>query len=390
MPHDNQILVEDANQLRESRTSVKWRTHDADVLPLWVAEMDAVPAQAVVEAVRAAVGRGDTGYHPRNPPYATALAEFAGDRWGWDLPVDRSAPVADVMSGVAALLRRATDRGGPVVVSTPVYDAFGLFIDSVDRRMVDAPLTGAGRLDLAGIERTFAELSSDGDRVAYLLCSPQNPTGTVHTADELEQLARVAEAYDVTVVADEIHAPLVHPGTTFVPYLTADRTGRGHSVLSASKGWNLAGLKAALVVSGEAHRTPPLHAATTHGASHLGLIAQTAALREGRDWLDQLLREVADRHAQAAEALAPVGVRHEPPPSTYLAWLDLRDHDLGDDPAVKLRREARVALGGGPQYGRTGFARLNVATSREVLAEALTRICDRLGDGAPGGSNREK
>ena len=378
MQTTDQILVEDANQIRATRTSVKWRTYDADVLPLWVAEMDAVPAPAVVEAVSRAVAAGDTGYYPRDNAYAGALADFAEDRWGWRFPVARSRPVADVMTGVAELLRAVTDPGGPVVVSTPVYDAFGLYIDAIGRRQIDCPLTEAGRLDLAALERTFAELTADGTRAAYLLCSPQNPTGTVHTAEELAELARIAEQHDVTVVADEIHAPLVQPDATFVPYLAADETGRGLSVLSASKGWNLAGFKAALVVAGSAHGTPPLHDAITHGASHLGLIAQTAALIDGRAWLDGLLAEVADRHRQAAAALAEVGVSHALPPATYLAWLDLRETGLGDDPAVTLRREARVALGRGPAYGRKGFARLNVATSATVLEEALTRMADLI------------
>ena len=390
MPADDHILVEDANQLRATRTSVKWRTYDADVLPLWVAEMDAVPAPAVVEAVSRAAAAGDTGYYPRDTPYAKALGDFAEDRWGWRPPVARSRPVADVMTGVAELLRAVTDPGSPVVVSTPVYDAFGLYIDAIGRRQVDCPLIEAGRLDLAALERTFAELAGDGRRVAYLLCSPQNPTGTVHTADELGELAELAERHDVTVVADEIHAPLVQPGTTFVPYLAADATGRGLAVLSASKGWNLAGLKAALVVAGAAHRTPPVHDALTHGASHLGLIAQTAALVDGRGWLDDLLSEVADRHRQAAAALAEVGIAHEVPPATYLAWLDLRGTGLGDDPAVTLRRQGRVALGRGPAYGRAGFARLNVATSSAVLGEALTRLTDlvRERSAATRGSNR--
>ncbi len=376
MQEPRQILVESADRVRSTRSSAKWHTYDPDVLPLWVAEMDARPVPAVVEVVTRAMADGDTGYYPRSTPYAASVARFAADRWGWSFDPTTAAPVADVMTGVSALLRELTDEGGPVVVSPPVYDAFPTYLASIHRRQVDAPLTPEGRLDLAALDRTFAEVTAGGVRAAYLLCSPQNPTGTVHTPAELRALAGAADRHGVRVVADEIHAPLVQPGTPFTPYAVADPTGRGLSVLSASKGWNLAGLKAALVVPGAALERVPLPEAVTHGASHLGLLAQTAALDHGREWLDRLLVEVADNARLLTDLLAEHApdVGYVEPPATYLAWLDLRGTGLGDDPAKVLLKQGRVALGSGPRYGLAGHARLNLAASPEVVEEAVRRI----------------
>ncbi len=168
-------------ELRRDRTSVKWVAYPPDVLPLWVAEMDAAPCPAVAEAVSAAVRRGDTGYG-WGPRYAAAVAEYAEQAWGWEVDTSAAMIVPDVMIGAAELLRLLTDEGGPVVVSPPVYDSFFGFVDAIGRRRVDAPLTPAGRLDPDALRAAFREATAGGERAAYLLCNPQNPTGTVHSS----------------------------------------------------------------------------------------------------------------------------------------------------------------------------------------------------------------
>ena len=162
---------------------------DPDVLPLWVAEMDVEPCPAVVEAVTAAVRRGDTGYG-WGPRYADAVARYAASAWGWEVDPAAASVVPDVMIGVAELLRLLTDEGGPVVVSPPVYDSFFGFVDAIGRRRVDAPLTAAGRLDPGTLETAFRAATASGERAAYLLCNPQNPTGVVHSPAELADAGR--------------------------------------------------------------------------------------------------------------------------------------------------------------------------------------------------------
>jgi len=356
---------------------VKWNAYAADVLPLWVAEMDAAPCEPVVEAVTAALRRGDTGY-PLGREVVAAAVAYAADTWAWTIDPSRASPVTDVLTGLSEIVRVVTDPGGPVVVSSPVYNAFFEFMDMTGHRLVDAPLNAAGRLDPEVLDRTFGEVTAGGERAAYLLCNPQNPTGTVHTAAELELLAEIANRHDVVVIADEIHAPIIHRGT-FTPFLTVPGGERGVSLLAASKAWNLAGLKTAVAIIGaDARPDVALHEVHSHGASHLGQIAAVAAWSEGRDWLAQVTAEIADNGALLGRLLAQhlPDIGYAAPAATYLAWLDCRRLGWGDDPAAVLRDRGRVALSSGLTFGETGrgFVRFNLATSPEIVTEAVERM----------------
>ncbi len=382
-----------------TRTSAKWRVHPPDVLPLWVAEMDTPLAEPVALALTGAIEAGDTGY-AFGTGYAQALAGFAAQRWGWDgLDVGRTAIVPDVMLGIVEVLRLLTGPGDVVVVNPPVYPPFFSFVEHSGRRLLAAPLGGDGRLDLAALASAFAQARATGRPAVYLLCSPHNPTGTVHTATELAAVASLAGTHGVRVVVDEIHAPLVLPGATFTPYLSVPGAGAGFSLMSASKAWNLAGLKSALLVAGpdagaDLARLPE---EVSHGPSHLGVIAHTAALRDGGDWLDALLAGLAANRALLADLLAEYlpQIRYRPPQATFLAWLDcralavpdapvppeLRGQVLvGGGPAQLFLDRGRVALSAGPAFGArgTGHVRLNFATSPEILTEAVQRMAAAL------------
>ena len=373
-------------QLRRDRTSVKWVAFAPDVLPLWVAEMDADPCPAVVDAVTAAVRRGDTGY-AWGPRYAAAVARYASATWGWEVDTSAAMIVPDVMIGAAELLRLLTDEGGPIIVSPPVYDAFFGFVEAIGRRRVDAPLDATGRLAPEVLASAFGAATARGERAAYLLCNPQNPTGTVHSAEELATLAALAEEHGVRVVADEIHAPIVYAGgPAFTPYLTVPGAERGFSVFSPSKGWNLAGLKSGLAMAGPraVDDLRRLHEVHTHGSSHVGSIAHIAAMDDGREWLAQLLSELDRNRALLGRLLTehlPM-VRWRPQDATFLAWLDCRELGLGDDPAAAFHARGRVALGSGPTYGPVdgkGYARLNLATSPAIVTEAVRRMASVVG-----------
>lgn len=370
------ILGASLAQLRTTRTSVKWRFFEPDVLPVWVAEMDARPCDAIVDAVSAALLRGDTGY-TWAPPFAQAFAGFADERWGWGPEPDHMLVVPDVMIAVSELIHVLTPPGGAVVVSPPVYDSFFGFVESTRRRLVSAPLDENGRLDAQTLEAAFREA---GPESVYLLCSPHNPTGTVHRAAELAVLATLADHYGVTVIADEIHAPLTFADATFVPYLSLPEAGAGIALVSASKSWNIAGLKSALAIPGDdaRGRLGRLHEVVRHGANHLAVIGQTAAYRRGGDWLDQVNREIAENRALLVDLLAThlPAIRVMPAQATYLAWLDCRELGLGDDPAAVFVQRGRVALSSGLAYdpGSAGFARFNFATSPEVITEAVERM----------------
>jgi len=379
---ENPLLALSLADLRQ-RQSLKWRLYGDDVLPLWVAEMDVLPPQPVVRAVSEAMARGDTGY-PWAPTYAEALSGFAQRRWGW-APEPRDARlVANVMTGVSEVLRLVTGPGDAVVVNSPVYPPFYGFVHDLGRRVVEAPLSADGRLDPETLAAAFVEGTRGGGRAAYLLSSPHNPTGAVHTVDELTTAGELAAAHGVRVVVDEIHAPLVYAPTRFTPYLSLPVGASAFSLMSASKGFNLAGLNAALALAGaeaaaELARMPEEAA---FGASHLGVLAQAAALRDGDAWLEALLGGLDSNRRLLAELLAEhlPQVGYRVPQATYLAWLDCRALGLGTDPAAVFRERGRVALSPGPDFGTggEGHARLNFATSPAVLAEAVERMASAI------------
>jgi cystathionine beta-lyase len=378
-PHPLRDLNE---QTLRRRTSVKWREHPDDVLPLWVAEMDVVPDASITTALTSAIEAGDTGY-PHGNAYAEALADFASARWGWDgLDPARTAYAADVMTGIAEVVRLVSRPGDPVVVDPPVYPPFFDVVEHVGRTLVEAPLGPDGRLDLDSLHDAFVRARRHGGTVTYLLCNPHNPTAVAHTSGELQGVAALAHEHGVRVVVDEIHGPLVPTG--FVPYLSVPGSEDAFVVTSASKAWNLAGLKAAVIVAGERAtgdlgRLPEI---VSHGPSHLGMIAHTVALREGRDWLDAVLADLADNRRLLGELLAThlPDVRWARGSATYLAWLDCRALGLGTDPAATFLERGRVAVNSGPTFGTggAGHVRLNFATSPSILTDAIGRMAEAV------------
>jgi cystathionine beta-lyase len=249
---------------------------------------------------------------------------------------------------------------------------------SIGRRLVTCPLTEEGRLDLAAIATGLQDPSVR----AVLLCSPHNPTGVVHTQEELAGLAELAAAHDVEVVVDEIHALLVPDASTFVPWLTV--SPRGLVVTSASKAYNMAAIKAAVVIAGEASRESLSRMPETlrWGASHIGVIAHRAAWDGGDAWIDAVNGAITENAAYLSSLLAEhlPGVVYRGQQATYLAWLDCRALGLGDDPSVAFREHGRVALNPGPEFGPggEGHVRLNLATSRATLTEAVHRMATVL------------
>lgn len=365
----------DVDRLRE-RTSVKWAGVGPDVLPLWVAEMDTHPIPAVVEAVESAVRSGNTGYPASPDGYASAFASFAADEWGWTIDTGRAAMVADVMAGVTEAIALATEPGGTVIVNPPVYPPFFGYTERAGRHTFDAPLGPDGRLDLDAIEHAYRTAPRDRG-IVHLLCSPHNPTAVVHTREELTAVAVLASEHRVTVVVDEIHAPLVAEG--FVPYLSIDGTDDAMIATSAAKGFNLAAFKAGLLIAGPDAPLENLHEMVSHGPGHLGMIAHTAALTGGRDWLRALRIDLAENRRQLADGIAGIdGISWNEQPGTYLAWLEFAD--LGVDPAAALLDRAGLMVNSGLAFGAggQGRARLNYGTSDQVVTEVLGRLA-RLG-----------
>jgi cystathionine beta-lyase len=369
----------DLGRLRRRRT-FKWRTYPADVLPAFVAEMDFDIAEPVKDAVRAALDNGDCGY-PHKGDLGEAFAGFAARRLGWAADPDLVFAIPDVMTGITEALLALTRPGDGVVINPPVYPPFFFRMTLMGRRVVESPLAldAGGRydLDLDGLDRTLAA----GQASAYLLCSPHNPVGRVWGEDQLTAVAGICQRHGTALLVDEIHAPLALPGARHVPFLSLDHpvTARVIAFTSASKGWNIPGLKCGVAVAG----SPAAAAVLAERwdallASEPGVLATAAAFADGGPWLDAMLGQVAGNRDLLARLLAEhlPEVGYVPPEASFLAWLDCRRLGLGDDPAAAFLDRGRVALSPGPEFGAAGrgWARLNIGTSPGLVAEAVRRM----------------
>lgn len=347
---------------------------------MWVAEMDTMMAPAVQQAVVEALNHGDTGY-PWGTAYAEAFSAMAADRWQLNLDTKTQVLRAgDVMNSVLALLQTVTSPGDTVVINPPVYPPFRKVLTSYGRRLLEVPLSPTGRLDLAALEAAFT--GPHGPR-AFLLCSPHNPTGTVHTAAELTAVMALAQRCGVQVISDEIHSRLVEPETDFVPLLAVPGGEYALTATSAGKAWNLAGFKAGLVVAGSAvaERLTELPPFAVEAAGHLADIAHTAALRHAQDWVDQLNVEVAENKRLFAEELRRQlpQLSYVPSAGTYLAWLDCTPLGL-TDPAQHFRKHGQVAFSAGAHFAASHhqWVRVNLACSPELVSEAVRRMAASL------------
>ena len=379
--HVAPLVAPPLHQLRR-RSSTKWRTYPADVLPLFVAELDFALAPPITAVLQRAVADGDTGYTPPDPGIRQAFADYADRRWGWDVAPERVRSTTDVMTGVVELLRRVIRPGDRVVITPPVYPPFTDCIEEAGGVVESVPLTDTGsgwRLDAAGLDAAFAR----GAR-AMLLCNPHNPTGTVHTRDELAELADIAARHAVTVISDEIHAPLTHEGAAFTPYLASSPVAAesAFAVTSASKAYNLAGLKCAVMVAASDRTAAVLTALPAEVEWRTGLfgaLGNVAAFSPESDtWLAGLLSALDANRRLLADLLREhvPAARYRMPDAGFLAWVDLRALEWGDDPAGRILREARVALNPGPAFGPqgAGHVRVNFGCSPDVLREAVARI----------------
>jgi cystathionine beta-lyase len=377
------LPIRPLHELRE-RVSEKWRAYPPDVLPLTVAEMDVDLADAVSTVLDQALARSDTGYAMPYPELGKALSAFADQRWGWAVDPDQVTAVTDVGVGVVETLRLLVRPGDPVAFSPPVYPPFFDWVPESGGRIVEVPLalTDDGwRLDLDAIERAFAQHPA-----AYVLCNPHNPVGRVHTADELADLVRLARLYRVPIVSDEIHAPLVLPGATFTPLLSVPGASEiAVAVQSASKAFNLAGLKCAAIVTASIRMRDLIARMPSDSRwriGHFGVLATVAAYRDGGEWLDRLLATLDARRSLLGdlvrERLEPL--RWHPPEATFLAWLDCRAIGIDSVARDLFLEKGRVALEPGLAFGAagSGFVRLNFATSAEIIDQATRGMANSL------------
>ena len=360
-----------------------------DALPMWVADMDFAAPPGVTEALMEEVRRATHGYYADTGSWAAALAEWMRRRHRLTVDPGWVSQTPGIVSGLGLILQAVTEPGDEVVVFPPAYHAFRKIIQANDRRILDVPLIeteGRYRMDLAALE---AGLTPRSKVVFY--CNPHNPGGTVWTADETRALAALCARRDLILVSDEIHCDLLLGGAVHTPALAAapEFSDRIITCLAATKTFNLAGAHVGACVTPNPVLKQRLDRRIAAGGlssyNSFGMIATEAAWRTGEAWLDALLvyltgnRDLLDaRLRQAIPGARPMALA-----STYLAWVDFSGTGLApEDVAERVSRRARIFASPGEQFGPggTGWLRLNFATPRPLLNEALDRLGDAFSD----------
>ena len=367
-----------------STPGVKWQANPGR-LAAWVADMDFPVAPAISERLQAMVTRGALGYPnwgPSPSPAGRLFVDRMSSRWGWSPDLERVHDLADVLQGVRIAVELLTQPGDPIALHTPAYHPFLNSLREMDRRIVELPV-GADRVD--DVESIIV---AERPRL-LILCHPHNPTGHRFDRSELERLSAIAEATDLVVVSDEIHADLAHQdpsgAETHIPFASVSESAarRTVTVTSASKAFNLAGLRWAVMHVGHEELERRVRAFPAHFFGAPNIIAVEAALAswtEGSEWLEAVMEVLDENRRSLVDLLAQhlPGARYSPPDATYLAWIDCSHLGEGEVPR-DIFRERGVEVSPGPQFGRegSGHVRLNMATSPRMLE----RIVTAMGDG---------
>jgi cystathionine beta-lyase len=371
--------------------SVKW-TMFPDAIGAWVAEMDFGVAPAVATALKSAIDRGETGYlsAARSSELSAATAARYASAYGWQVAAERVHLVPDVITAFELAIEKFSSPASAVIVPTPAYMPFLLVPPMLGRRVIEVPsIERDGRMvmDLEAIARAF----DDGGEL-FVLCNPHNPLGTVFTRDELGALSEVVAAKRGRVFSDEIHAPIVYAPAAHVPYASLSEAAAAHTITaaSASKAWNLAGLKCAQVIlSNETDQEAwsQFGMWAGHGTATLGVIANTAAYTAGGEWLGDVVEYLDGNRRLLAELVAELvpGARMVMPEGTYIALIDFRAYGLEGDLGEWFRTNAHVAMTDGAACGTAGIghARFVFALPRPLLREAIERIGAALADRSP-------
>jgi cystathionine beta-lyase len=375
-----------------ARRGVKWRRFPEDVLPAWVADMDFAVPDEVQEAVERVVKLRDYGYGSGHgvregaEGLAQAFSEYAASSFGWQADPDGVVPVGDLIQGMYSSVYAFSEPGDGIVVQTPIYPPFLDTIDATGRRLVENRLVDDGTryaVDVDGL-RTVVDKSVR----LLMIPNPHNPTGRVFTRAELEAMLAVAVERDLVVVSDEIHADLVYPGGKHIPFasLGPEAAARTITLTSATKGFNIPGLRTALMHFGSQDLKARFHkrmpARLLGSPNVIGVDATIAAWRHGQPWLREVLKVLEGNRARVTTFMAEQmpGIRYRQPEATYLAWLDCHALNLGAVPFDFFLEKAKVGLNDGAAFGEAGVGcvRLNFGTSPKILDQILTRLAESV------------
>lgn len=378
---------------RRGTDSYKWDSApEADIIPLWVADMDFETFPGITEALQRRVAHGIFGYTRVPETYYEAVCRWFEKRHGWHINREDIIYTSGVVPAVSAVIKALTLPGDQVIVQGPVYNCFFSSIRNNGCEMVSNSLIYNKEelryeIDFDDLER---KLAHERARL-MLICNPHNPGGRVWTRDELTRMAELCRKYGVRVVSDEIHCELTLYDNEYVPFGSLpDELSRGSiTCCSPSKAFNTAGLQIANIVCRDAEVRNRIDRAININevcdVNPFGVIALQAAYSdEGYEWLTQLrayisanydlLRERFARELPKCKVMRMEG--------TYLAWIDCSElHIPSDEIEEMLMHENKVWVNAGSMYGAEGaaFIRINMACTSELLNEGITRIVEGLG-----------
>jgi cystathionine beta-lyase len=379
MSHDFDRVID-----RRATASNKWRKYPADVLPLWVADMDFTSPEPVVRALRERVEHGVYGYGFEEPGFAQVFVDRLQKRYGWTVSPEAVVMIPGVIPGFNVACRALTRPGDGLLLQVPVYPPILRSPGNHEITRDEAPLArdrdGRYAVDLDAFRAAIHPRTR-----AFLLCNPHNPVGRVFTREDLAGLAQICLERDLSIIADEIHCDLLYQGQHHIPMasLGPEIERRTITLMAPSKTFNLAGLKVSVAVIPDASLRERFMAArgdyVQAQVNVLGYAAAFAAYRDGDAWLAELLRYLEANRDYLADYVRRhlPGVTMTPPEGTYLAWLDCRGAAAAAaDPFTFFLERAKVACNDGALFGRggQGFVRLNFGSPRSILTKGLERM----------------
>ncbi len=375
---------------RANSDSIKYHWYPADVLPMWVADMDFRSPQAVIDALHARVEEGIFGYSFGPKDLNKTIADRLKRLYNWEVEPDAIVMLSGLVSGLNVAARTAGELGDGVLINPPVYGPFHTAPTNQGRVLQKADMVlrvaDDGRMryavDFGALEAAVTERTR-----MIILCNPQNPVGTVYTAEELQRFADIAERHDLIICSDEIHCDLLLDGAQHQPIagLSPDVAKRTITLMAPSKTFNLPGLGASFAVIQDKELRDRFNTAAAGIVPHtslLSLVAMEAAYTRCDDWLAALRVYLTANRDFAVEYVRThmPKARFSVPSGTYLMWLDFGAYNLEDAATDWMVEHAKVAMNGGKFFGEEapGFVRLNFGCPRATLADALDRISEAL------------
>jgi cystathionine beta-lyase len=370
---------------RKGSDSAKWKKYGDGVLPLWVADMDFVSAEPILQALHERVDHGFFGYTMPLEELCQTIRGRLKTLYAWEVPSEELYFLPGLVTGLNFAVQAFANPGEGVLVQPPVYPHFLKDPVHHDRALLDPPLVPKGdtyEVDFEAFEKAITPQTK-----IFILCNPHNPVGRVYTRIELEKMAEICLRHRLVIVSDEIHCDLVYAGFRHLPVaaLGPEVAKWTITLMAPSKTYNLAGLRCGFAVIQNPELARGWKKATlgiNPGLNIMGQVAALAGYRDGKEWLDQVLAYLQGNRDFLSRCVAErlPGVRMTRMEATYLAWLDCRRAGIPGNPFQFFLKEAKVALNDGAEFGRggEGFVRLNFACPRKMLNEALERMCGAL------------